>query len=79
MTSRKILVQTTKWSTSSKIPNFQNGEKLPWCLFSYVGSKFKCLQLMYRWKGNCLKKWGSKLDMFRYSIERNQKDIFLKL
>ena len=32
MTSRKILVQTTKPSSSPKISDFQNGAKSPWCL-----------------------------------------------
>ena len=31
MIFRKILVQTTKWSTSLKIPNFQNGGISAWC------------------------------------------------
>ena len=48
MTSRKILVQTTKWSTSPKIPDFQNGGKSASCSFSYAGTKFECLQLIYQ-------------------------------
>ena len=51
MNCRKILVRTTKWSTSPKIPDFQNGGKSPLDPFLYVESKFKCLQLVYRWKG----------------------------
>ena len=81
MPSRKILVQTTKWSTSPEIPDFQNGAKSPCCLFSYAGSKFKCLQIIYHWKGNFMRiniglrtivqKWTKNLE--------NQKKIFLKL
>ena len=80
MTSRKILVQTTKWSTSPKIPNFQNGVKSPWCLISYVGQNSNAYNI-YRCKGNFIRintvfrtrvqKWtnfkllmGSRRDMF---------------
>ena len=55
MTSRKILVQTIKLSTSPKIPDFQNDGKLPWRQISYVGSKFKCLKLIYRCEGNFIR------------------------
>ena len=55
VTSRKFFAQTRKWSTSSKISDFQNGGKSPWHPFSYIGSKFKCLQLIYRWKGNFIR------------------------
>ena len=44
-----------KMSTSPIIPDFQNGGKSPWRPFSYVGSKFKCLQLIYCWKGNFIR------------------------
>ena len=84
MTSRKILVQTTKSPTSPKVPNFQNGRKPLWCPISSVGSKFKCLQLIYRWKGNFIRinivlrtsvqKWTS----FELLIE-NRRGMFLKV
>lgn len=82
MTSRKILMQTTKSSTGPKIHNFQNSWKTPWCSISYVGSKFKCVQLIYRWKGNfiriniLLRTWVQKWTYFETVIE-NQKDMFL--
>ena len=68
MNCRKIFVQTTKWSASPKIPDFQNGGKSPLDPFLYVGSKFKCLQLVYRLKGK---------DIFS-AIYRKPEGIFLK-
>ena len=47
MTSKTTWVKTTKWSTSSKILNFQDGEKPPHPSILKVGSKFKCLQFTY--------------------------------
>ena len=35
---RNNLVETSKWSTSPKIPDFRNGGKSPWRLILYVGS-----------------------------------------
>ena len=55
MTFRKILVQTAKWSISPKITDLQNSGKSSWRPFSYVGSIFKCLQLIYSWKGNFIR------------------------
>ena len=52
MIYRKTWVHTTKWSTSFKIPNFQNGGKSPCTPMSKVGSKFKCLQFIHIWKEN---------------------------
>ena len=84
MNSRKILVQTTNWSTSPKIHDFQNARKSPWRPFSYVGFKFKCLQLTYRWKGNliriniALRARVQKWTCFELLIE-NRKDIFLQV
>ena len=84
MTSRKILVLTVKWSTSSKIPDFRNGSKSPWFTFSYVGSKFKCLKLIYRWKRNfisintVLRTRIQKWTCLELLIE-NRKDMFSKL
>ena len=79
-----FLSQTTKRSTSPKFSDFQNGKKSPWYPFSYVGSKFKCLQLIYRWKGNFIlsnilvrnrvKKWA-----YLELLTENQGDIFLKV
>ena len=84
MTSRKILVQSAKWATSLKIPDFLNEGKTPWCPFLYVGSKFKCLQLIYLYKGNfvsiniVLRTSVQKWTYFELLVE-NRKDIFLKL
>ena len=84
ITSRKILVQTTQWSTSPKISDFQNDGKSPWCPFSYVGPKFKCLPLIYRWKGNfiriniVIKTRIQKCTYFQLLTE-NRRDIFLKV
>ena len=84
ITSRKILVQTTQWSTSPKISDFQNDGKSPWCPFSYVGPKFKCLPLIYRWKGNIIrinivrKTRIQKCTYFQLLTE-NRRDIFLKV
>ena len=84
MTSRKVLMQTTKSPTGPKIHNFQNSWKTPWCSISYVGSKFKCVQLIYRWKGNfiriniSLRTRVQKWTYFELLIE-NRKDMFLKL
>ena len=84
MTSRKLLLQTTKWSTSSKIPDFQNGRKSSWRPFSYVLSKFKCLQLIYCWKRNFIRinivfrTRVQKCTYFELLIEK-RRDIFLKV
>ena len=79
-----FLSQATKRSTSPKFLDFQNGIKSPWYPFSYVGSKFKCLQLIYRWKGNFIlsnilvrnrvQKWA-----YLELLTENQRDIFLKV
>ena len=84
MNFREILVETAKWSASSPILDFRNGGKSRWCPFSCAGSKFKCLQLIYCWKGNFIKieivlrarvqKWAS----FELLIEK-RKGMFLKL
>ena len=82
--SRKTLMQTTKQSTSPKIPDFQNGGNSPWHPFFYVGSKFKYLQLIYRSKGNfisiniVLRIRVQKCTYFELLIE-NRKDIFSKV
>ena len=55
MTSGKTLEQTTNWSTSLKIPYVRNGGKSPCSPFSYVGSKFKCMELIFCWKGNFIR------------------------
>ena len=52
MASGKTWVQTAKWSTSSKIPDFQNGGKSPRPPISKAKSKFKCLQFINHWKKN---------------------------
>ena len=84
MTSRKILVQTTKSSSGPKFPNFQNGAKSLRRPISYVGSKFKCLQLVYRCKGNSirinivLRTRVEEWTYFELLIE-NRRDIFLKV
>ena len=84
MTSRKILVQITKSSTSLKIPNFQNGGKSSWRPISYVGSTFKCLQLIYRCKGNFirinnfLRTRVQKSTYFQLLIDRKLKGHVLK-
>ena len=84
MTSKEILVQTSKWSTSPKISDFQNGAESPWRPFSYVVSKFKCLQLIYHWKGNfikiniALKPKFQKLTYLELLI-KNRMYIFLKV
>ena len=77
-------MQTTKWSTSPKIPDFQNGGKSPWRPFTYVASKFKCLQFIYHWKGNfiriniVLKTRIQKRTYFELSIDRNLNGHILK-
>ena len=83
MTSKKILVQSTKSTTDPKIHDFQNDGKSPWRPISYVGSKFKCLQLRYRCKRNfiriniVLKTSAQKRAYFELLIE-NRNDMFLK-
>lgn len=44
-----------KWSTRPRFCDFQNGRKSLWCPFSYMGLKFKYLQLIYYWKRNFIK------------------------
>ena len=67
-----------------KCPNFQNGRKSSWLPFSYVGAKFKCLQLVYHSKGNfirisiVLRTRFQSWTYFELLIE-NQRDIFLKV
>ena len=84
MNSRKILMQTSKWSTSSKITDFKSGGKSPIHPFSCVESKFKCLKLTYRWKGNfiriniVLRAKFQKWTYFELLIE-NRKGTFLKV
>ena len=52
--------------------------------FSYVVSKFKCQQLIYRWKGSfiginiVLRTRVQKLTYFELLIE-NRRDIFIKV
>ena len=82
--SRKILVQITKWSTSIKITYCQNGGKSSWRSFSYVGSKFKYLQLIYRWKGNFVKinivlRTRVQISTYFKLYIENRRDIFLKV
>ena len=83
MTSRKVLVQTTKWSTSPKIPDFLNGRKPPWRPYSYLGWKFKCQQFKYCWKGTfiminiVLRTTVQKWTHFELLTEK-QREIFLK-
>lgn len=58
MTSKKTWMQTTKWSTGSKIPDFQNGEKSPRnpnLESAKVGAKVKFLQFIYLWEKNVVK------------------------
>lgn len=58
MTSKKTWMQTTKWSTCSKIPDFQNGEKSPRnpnLESAKVGAKVKFLQFIYLWEKNVVK------------------------
>ena len=48
----KFLCKPQNGQLAPKLPIFTNDGKSPFCSFSNVGSKFKCLQLIYRWKGN---------------------------
>ena len=84
MTSRKIWVQTTKSSTSTKISDFQNGGKSPRRPVSYAGSKSKRLELIYRWKGNFIRiniVLGTRAQRRTYleDLIENRKDMFLKV
>ena len=81
MNFRKILVQTAKWSISPKITDLQNSGKSSWRPFSYVGSIFKCLQLIYSWKGNFIrinKNQSPKMYVFQ-AIDKRRRNIFLKV
>ena len=71
------MMKTTKWSTSPKIPDFQNGWKSPWRSFSYVGSKFKCLVRKEIFSGLILPWDNPKMDIFR-TIDRKPKGDILK-
>ena len=84
MTSRKILVQTTKSSTSPKISDFQNGKKSPWRPVTYVESKFKCLQLIYRLKGNFIRInivliTRAQIRTYFELLIETRRDMFLKV
>ena len=73
-----------KLSTSPKIPDFQNGGKSPWRPISYVGSKFKCLKLIYHCEGNFIRiniVFRTRVQKWTYFelLTENQTDMLLKV
>ena len=72
-----------KRSTSPKIHDFKKSGKSPWCQFSYVGSKFKCLQLVYRWERNFIRinialRTRVQEETYLELLIENRKGIFLQ-
>ena len=81
MTSRNILAQMAKWSTRPRFCDFQNGRKSLGCPFSYMGLKFKCLQIMYCWNGNFIRidiVLRKNINIFRV-IDKKPKGHILKV
>ena len=84
MNSRKILMQTTKWSTSSKIANFYKWWKITILLIFKCGDKIQMpanyisLERKFIMINNDLRAEVQKWTYFELWIE-NRKDIFLKV